>query len=157
MAECPSILLNLPLFSMASFIVGSMLWIIVIKKFQPHFFRNRCQESNTTALFFAADSGIAKSLRSPISNTGDAAFKGSEIGKAKMKNGSRLRCGACKRKGNYGVLTARNPMAREKPPDEPKLRADARQLSESPPSSPPRNKRYEPVAGPVGLVTLPDE
>ena len=62
------------------------------------------------------------------------------------------------RKGNYGALTARNPkflLAPSGPPLPP--RREPRQLKEALFQLPPRNKRYEPVVGPVGLVTLTDE
>ena len=60
-------------------------------------------------------------------------------------------------KWNYGVLTARNPTVVAVLPGGPLERSDARQTPELKLQPPPRGKRYEPVVGPVGLVTLPDE
>ena len=62
-----------------------------------------------------------------------------------------------KRKGNYGVLATRKPRPLPTPPGEPTSRCDARQNPELRVQLPPRNKRLEPVVGPVELVTLPDE
>ena len=57
------------------------------------------------------------------------------------------------------VLATRKPMALLLPSVGRLSRRDARQLSELTPQAqpPPRNKRYEPVVGPVGFVTLADE
>ena len=55
------------------------------------------------------------------------------------------------------VLTTRKPPPLKTSTGVSLLRCDARQRSELKYQQPPRNKRYEPVVGPVGLVTLADE
>ena len=64
------------------------------------------------------------------------------------------------RKWNYGVLTTRKPLPPYWLRGGFELRSDARHSWEEKAGwfqSPPRNKRFVPVVGPVGLVTLPDE
>ena len=58
-----------------------------------------------------------------------------------MENGSRLRCGACKGRWNYGVLATRKPKKSKRPSGVKSLRNDARQPKESLIQQPPRNKR----------------
>ena len=91
---------------------------------------------------------------------------GSKKKKEKMENGSMLRCAepasvdgrsssaAKAADSSYGVLTTRNPMTSLMKSGVLLKRCDAQQLSEPPSQLPPRNKRNEPVIGPVGLTML---